>query len=248
MGTVTDLRHLRQQIIRVAANAGEGHLGSSFGVLEIIWTLHNLVMKPGDLFFLSKGHASLALYVVLAECGVFPQTDLDFFGEHPLGGHPELAPRYGINATTGSLGHGCAMSVGVAYALSLRGLPGTVYCLLGDQELNEGSCYEAMLLARRFGLYNLVWIIDDNRSADRSTSVDSIGKKFLAFGWAVETCSGHSVESIERALTRPRTAPHCVVANTIKGFGVKEFEDDPNQWHHKVPPPERLHEILESVR
>jgi transketolase len=247
----TDLRQLRQQMMRIAVDAGEGHLPSSYSVLEILWTLHAMVMRPGDKFVLSKGHAALALYAVLVATRRAPAAMLDSFcveWDGPLG-HPERAAHLGIESTTGSLGHGCAMSAGIAYGLKIGGQLGTVYCLLGDQELNEGSCYEAMLLAHRFKLDNLVWIIDDNHSADRSTPVESIGHKFLAFGWGAEPCSGHSIESIERALLRPRlNKPHVIIANTVKGFGLEEFEADPQAWHHKCPPPERLHEMLEAVR
>lgn len=250
MSSHTDLRALRQQIIRVATNAGEGHIPSSYSVLEIIWTLHNKVMRLGDLFFLSKGHASLALYVVLAQRGLLWQDwESVFCEEGGLLGHPELDARSGINCTSGSLGHGCAMSVGAAYALRLGCQPGTVYCLLGDQELNEGSCYEAMLLAARFNLDNLVWVIDDNQSAERSTPVQSIGHKFLAFGWDVDTCSGHSIDSIyTAALRRHASKPRCVIASTVKGFGVEEFERDPQKWHHATPTADRLHAYVEAVR
>ncbi len=138
------------------------------------------------------------------------------------------------------------MGVGMAYAARLQH-QGFVYCILGDQELNEGSCYEAMLIASQLKLDNLVWIIDDNQSANRALKVDSIGAKFLACGWHVETASGHHLDSLETVLSvRVIGKPLCVIAHTIKGHGVAAFEADPQQWHHKIP--DNMDAILQTVR
>src|SRR5262249_11348657 len=157
-------------------------------------------------------------------------------GSMTFAGHPERDEQWGIHNTSGSLGHGAPMSVGVAYAKRLSKEPGTVYCLLGDQELNEGSVWEAVLLAARFRLTNLVWLVAATQSADASLPMDSIPAKFLAFNWDVDTCSGHSPINIAHVLYhRTNKKPLMVQCHTIKGFGSPAMERDPRAWHHRSP-------------
>ena len=253
----TDLRALRQQIVRVATEAGEGHAPSSLSVLDIIYTLHKDVMGPADKFVLSKGHAALAMYVVLANIGWIPQGWLDRFCEGdeevPLLGHPERMPECGVHATTGSLGHGIGMAVGMAYGMRLSGSSGRVFCLVGDGECEEGSVWEAAHLAARHKLNNLVLLVDANGTSpnqiDGVRHHTSLCEKFRAFGWNVGRINGHDHPSIIRAV-QPRAGdmPFAVIADTVKGFGCEAMEREPQVWHHKSPDFATLHTMLESVR
>jgi len=252
---MTGLNHLRRRIVEVAANAGEGHIPSALSILDIVHVLHWKAMafnergdeRPlGDHFILSKGHGSLALYAVLEELSVLNLDD--YCQPGGLLGHPERNVAAGIEATTGSLGHGFPMAVGLAYGLRLQKSDARVFCLVGDQELNEGSCWEAIMLAARFALSNLVLIVDDNGSATRSTPMIDLTNKFAAFDWAVFRCDGHDHRAIAQALDPvPYLSPLVVVAKTVKGKGIARMEQDPNAWHHRTPNPVELQNILEEL-
>lgn len=235
------LRRLRRTIIETAYRAKEGHIPSALSILDIVWVLYDQVMAgrlihPGDRFVLSKGHGCLALYAVLAEKGYFPAEHLASFCApgSDLEGHPNRRVP-GVEAATGSLGHGLPMAVGMAYGLRLRQSLARVFCLVGDQELNEGSCWEAIMLAGRFKLANLTMIVDDNRSSERSNPMGDIGAKIQPWGWSIFQCDGHDHAAIRTALQpAPFDSPQCVVARTVKGYGCDPMIDDPS-WHHRVP-------------
>lgn len=231
-------------MVRVAMAASEGHVPSSLSVLDIIWVLHNKSMCEGDIFLLSKAHASLALYVVLEQIGRIPSDWIDRFCEPgaELLGHPERRPECGIHATTGSLGHGAAISVGLALAKKIRKEEGRIFCVVGDGEAEEGVIYEAMHIASRLNLSNLVWVIDNNQtSPNRIDAHGSLSDKFLAFGWFVMRCNGHDTTILERMLEPfGGDAPCVLIADTVKGKGIAAMEADPQQWHHKSIPREML--------
>jgi transketolase len=255
----TPLRRLRETIVRAAANAREGHIASAFSILDILWVLYDRVLRfnpadprgeERDRFVLSKGHASLALYAVLADKGFFPPETLLGFGgvDSPLGGHPDCRKVPGVEASTGSLGHGLPMAVGIALALRLKRSDRRVFALVGDGECNEGAIWEAALLASHHRLANLTCIVDYNHSTDRALLLGDVAAKFAAFGWSAEKINGHDHAEIERALTRPAGGlPAVVVAETIKGFGCKPMEGDPS-WHHRAPTPAELPGILAELR
>lgn len=243
------LRGLRRRIIQVAAAAGEGHVPSSLSVLEIIWTLYDQVMGPDDKFVLSKGHASLALYAVLEAKGIIQPYWAQQFGYvSPFMGHPERAPELGIEATTGSLGHGLPIAAGMALAKKIKGEAGRVFCVVGDGEANEGSVWESALLAAHLGLTNLVVFIDANNSSplliDGQKFKTDLCSKFVAFGWRTCRINGHDRREIERmAQFTGSDAPVAIIADTIKGRGCKPMEDDPQAWHHRAPPQEMAEAI-----
>lgn len=237
----TDLTHLRRRILEIAVKSDEGHIPSSYSVLEIIWALHNQIMSPDDRFLLSKGHAALALYVVLEELGRIPAKAMENFCQpgSVLLGHPERMEEWGVEATTGSLGHGLPMACGLAYAMKLQG-EGRVFCLIGDSEAEEGSIWEAAHIATRHKLSNLVLLIDANKTSpnqiDGPPWQASLGEKFAAFGWFVSRVNGHNVSSIKRACAaRGGDKPFVVICDTVKGCGVKAMAQDPQAWHHRVP-------------
>jgi len=253
----SDLYELRKQILLTATNAGDGHIASAFSILDILWVLYDHVLNVDpkqptfvarDKFILSKGHGALALYVVLAQKGFFPLTELDHFASFnsSLGGHPDCLRVPGVEASTGSLGHGLPMGVGVALGMRIRRSDSRVVVLVGDAECNEGSIWEALLLAGHHELYNLTCIVDSNHSSDRSLGLYDIAEKFRAFGWDAATVCGHNQEALCTALLVRSDRPNVIIAETIKGFGCKRMENNP-EWHHKVPTGDDLGDILEEL-
>lgn len=254
MSSQSDLKSLRRRMIEVCAASGEGHLPSSCSVLELIYALHTSVMLPPDRFLLSKGHASLALYAVLEHTGKIPKQWLDEFcqpGANLLG-HSERDEAHGIESTTGSLGHGFPTSVGLAYGLRLAKSAGRVFCLVGDSEMEEGSCWEAAILASRFKLSNLTLIVDNNGNSpngiDGTPYESSLALKLAAFGFEVYFCPGHQPGAITNILDGPiGMRPRAVIAQTVKGKGIAMCEADPKAWHHTCPTPTQRDAMLASL-
>lgn len=243
----------------MSALAGEGHIPSALSIVDILYVLYRDVLPgPTDLekgssaplFILSKGHGSLALYQCLASVGFVSQAQIDSFCDFGsiLGGHPDRTKVPGVAASTGSLGHGLAMGVGIALARKARAATGSVIVLIGDGEANEGSVWEAALVAGHHRLGNLICIVDNNRSTARAISMGSFEKKFEAFGWSTRTIDGHSESEISEAFRTPsRGLPLAVIANTVKGQGVPRMESNP-EWHHKAPSTQDLPRLLEELR
>jgi transketolase len=259
--TQPDLAHIahacqrmRRDIIEMVAAAGSGHPGGSLSSVEIVATLYSAVMKhdpadpkaPGrDRFVLSKGHAAPVLYAALAESGYLPHEELVTLRKlgSRLQGHPDMRKLPGVEVSTGSLGQGLALANGLALALRLDGnTEPTVFCLLGDGELQEGSVWEAAMAAAHYGLSNVVAVVDLNGlQIDGPTcevmDLGNVPEKFAAFGWTVITCDGHSIEGLYDALTRAKAEPErpaVVVARTMKGRGVS-FMENLCDWHGKAP-------------
>jgi transketolase len=247
---------LRRTIIETAHHAGEGHIPSALSILDIVWVLYDRVLTytpraPNnpirDRFILSKGHGCLALYAVLAEKGFFSKAWLDRFcvPGFELDGHPDCLKVPGVEATTGSLGHGLPMAVGMALGLKIRKSNARVFCLIGDQEALEGTTWESAALAAQHRLNNLTVIIDHNHSGDDIVNMGGLGRKFEAFEWHVDDICGHNHHDIEQAARAQRwTSPNCIVAQTIKGRGVPVMERDPRAWHHRAPTAAEMPELL----
>ena len=258
MSQIKPMKELRRAIINAAANSGEGHIPSALSILDILWVLYDRILQYDtsdprgqmrDRFILSKGHASLALYAILAKKGFFPRLELESFGKYDslLGGHPDRNKIPGVEASTGSLGHGFPISLGMALGLRIRKIDSKVFVLIGDGEANEGSVWESALLASHHNLSKLCCIVDYNHSTDRALKVGDMVAKFKAFGWESFSINGHDHAEIYSALSRPHdSAPLAVVAETIKGFGCKIMENNP-EWHHKSPHKEDLTDILEQL-
>jgi transketolase len=253
-----NLKELKKNIVLAVHKAGEGHIPSAFSVLDIIWVLYDSILKIDpkkpksknrDYFILSKGHASLALYAVLAKKGFFPESELKKYCEFTskLGGHPDRNKIPGVEVSTGSLGHGLPMAVGIAIGLKIKKMPNMVYALIGDGECNEGSIWESLLLAKEHKLTNLYCIVDDNRSSDRALNLGDIERKFKSFGWDSKTIDGHSHREIKKVMkTRKLTAPTVIIARTIKGKGISIMENNP-EWHHKTPNHEEIAKIIAEI-
>lgn len=236
----------------------EGHIPAAFSILDILWVLYDRVLhitpdKQNDpkrnRFILSKGHASIGLYVILAEKGFISQKTLKSFGtfDSCLGGHPDRTKVPGVEASTGSLGHGLPMAVGLALGAKIKKQSSKVYVIVGDGECNEGTIWESAMLAAHHKLNNLYCIVDHNHSGDLALNHGDIRKKFEAFGWQAVSIHGHDQKEIYKALTQKSTVkPVAIIAETIKGNGCKIMENNP-EWTHKYPNPAELEKILKEL-
>jgi transketolase len=226
MATRVGLDHVRELMAR--ATGDEKHDESSTSTLDALWVLYDRVLRVDrsapqdesrDRFILSKGHGPSAYYAVLAAKGFFPEELLDGFLEwgSPLGSHPDRNQVPGVEASTGSLGHGLALGVGTALALRAKGLRRQrVIVLCGDAELNEGSNWEAIMLAAHLGLANLTLLVIDNHSS--SLPMGPWEPKLVAFGWTAASVDGHDHAALEAALSwRPEDHPNAVVADIPEG-------------------------------
>lgn len=244
--------HLRRLIVRALEGGGRGHIGSSMSPVEAIRVLYDDVMRyradeprwtGRDRFILSKGHGCLALYAVLADKGFFPASALDDFCrlESFLGGHPEYGKVPGVEASTGALGHGLSIGVGMALAARMQGRDSRVFVLLGDGELNEGSVWEAALCAGKYGLGSLTALVDYNKlqSAGPVSAIqplEPLAAKWGAFGFRAVEVDGHDVAALRRVLADAPldpARPTAVICHTIKGRGV-DFAEGRAEWHHKA--------------
>jgi transketolase len=241
---------VRRETIRLVGIAGSGHYSSVFSCAEILAALYSGVMRIAedpewperDRLILSKGHVAVGLYPLLAERGYFPADWLDSYTRlgSPLGDHPDMRRIPGVDFSSGSLGHGLSIGVGMAQAARMRGYDESrVWVLLGDQELNEGQVWEAAGAASHFGLGNLCAIVDANQmgldgTTEETMSVEPIGGRFEAFGWDAVELDGHDPEAIlaqAEAMPPPTSErPLCIVARTIKGKGVSYMELS-RTWH-----------------
>ena len=265
MTTQDKVNEMKRMILLSAHQAGEGHIASAFSILDALYVLYQAHVtydtsdprnSDRDYVILSKGHGCLALYAVLASCGFFPSEKLSTFCKFgsDLGGHPHCCKIPGVEASTGSLGHGLPMAVGIAKALKMKGKSNKVYCIVGDGELNEGSCWESLLIAEQHELDNLVLLVDHNHSNDRAISYGiknghGLRDKLGVFGCQISEVNGHDHKSLDWALSL-RNWPgkvHAIMLATVKGNGVKEMENNP-AWHHRAPTAEELTRFLEELK
>ncbi|MFC1815185.1 transketolase [Thermodesulfobacteriota bacterium] len=246
-------RRIRGQIVEMSYKSRAAHLGSSLSCVDILvalyWgtlaiTTENPSAPDRDRFILSKGHAASALFATLAFKGFFPKRRLDTFAmpgsyleEHP---GPGCVP--GVEAATGSLGHGLSLGIGMALAGRIQNLSFRVFALLSDGECNEGSVWESAMFAAGQGLENVVAIIDFNKwqATGRSCetmALEPLGEKWKSFGWSVFEIDGHDIKALLDVVRRCPDGsgkPVAIVANTVKGKGVSFMEDD-NNWHYRIP-------------
>ena len=235
---------IRKRILELAMIGKEGHIGPSFSVVEILSSVIGLSSQSNELMIaphnvvLSKGHAALALYATLIEYGYIEESKFADFAskDSPFGGHPSSSTTDLITFSTGSLGHGLPLLLGRAFNLRDTLLNEKFVIVLGDGELNEGSNWEALMLAKKFNLKNVLLIIDDNGSSKRAIDMSNLPEKISAFGYDVIHADGHSTtelkEKIQCGFNSPRLS--CVIAKTQKGFGTSLTQGNPS-WHHRVP-------------
>lgn len=257
-------RYYRKEILEMIAEAGSGHPGGSLSCVEILISLYFYKMKhrpnnpewnQRDRFIMSKGHASPALYVTLADCGYFGRKELKKFRKlgSMLQGHVYHGVP-GVELSTGSLGHGLSVANGMALAGKMNKSSYKVYCLLGDGEIQEGSIWEAAMTASQHKLSNVCAIIDRNRMQqnDRVSNIkneEPLAEKWKYFGWNVMEISGHVFEELINALDNSDNAngkPNLIIASTVKGKGVS-FMEWQAKWHGKAPSKEELQSALKEL-
>jgi len=246
-------KELRKQIFLLGYKGGMAHLAPCFSSMEILYALYlkgvlrydaaNPDWPDRDRFILSKGHAGLALFHVMQEAGFLTKEELSTYlqpNTH-VGGEPCMRDMKGIEATTGSLGHGLSMGVGMAMAQKMDKRNAKTYVLLGDGECQEGTVWEAAMSATAFKLDNLVAILDCNNiqkmdSVAKTIGLDNWKEKWTSFGWSVDEVDGHDIGALTEALMQPNEPgkPRFVIAHTVKGKGVSIMENNPN-WHFKLP-------------
>jgi transketolase len=220
--TSTDIARIER--LMSLATGDEKHGSSSLSTLDVLWVLYDRILRYDpenprwenrDRFVLSKGHGCVSYYAILADKGFFPTSTLKTFMQYGsiLGAHPDRNQVPGVEASTGSLGHGLSMAVGMAIALRIKKSDHRVFALIGDGECNEGSIWEAFLLAGNQQLSNLTCIAINNHSS--SLELGDLAAKFATFGWASTTINGHDHEQIYKALSyRDSTRPTAIVAET----------------------------------
>ncbi|MCK4629539.1 MAG: transketolase [Sedimentisphaerales bacterium] len=245
-------RRLRRKIFQTICLGGGGHIPACLSIVEILTVLYDKILRVNshnpddpdrDRFILSKGHAGVALYAVLAEKDFISEQQLATYG-HPgtfLGGHPDMHKVPGVEASTGALGHGLAFGTGIALAGKMDGSDYRTFVLMGDGECQEGTIWEAAMFAPQHGLDNLTVIIDYNKlqALDRLKNIISLEPlmdKWRSFGWEVREVDGHNVEQLQEIfhmLPFKKDKPNLIVANTIKGRGISFMENVPI-WHYRL--------------
>ena len=268
---ITDLEakaaDIRRQVLGIALKAGKGHVPPAFSWVELGVALYygnilrfepsNPQWKERDRFLLSKGHACLTLYVILADLGFFPTSELDnFAGDGSLlAGHPDINIP-GVDVVSGSLGHGLGIGAGLAMGARLSGENWLVFVLLGDGECDEGSTWEAAMFASHHKLINLVAIVDRNRLSatnftEETLKLEPLAQRWQSFGWEATTVDGHNFKQILEILStvqqRKSELPLVVIANTTKGKGVSFMENSP-LWHHRLPKGEEVRLAFQELR
>lgn len=254
-------KNLRKKIVQMVYNGKDGHIPSAFSIIDILEVLYgrylnfdpkNPEWSERDYFILSKGHGCVALYVVLEKNRFITKHDLELFckPEGILGEHPDCTKVPGIEASTGSLGHGLSFAVGIALGLRIRRMGNKVYVLVGDGECHEGTVWEAANVTDNLQLGNLCVIVDWNGSAAQLMPRDELPAKWQAFGWKTLVIDGHSEEELRTAFDkvkfRPYGTPTAIIARTVKGKGIPMLEGH-GIWHHRIPNEEEFKMIIEAL-
>ncbi len=245
---------LRREVIEMLYSAGSGHIGGSFSIAEIVTVLYFRILNilpqeplwsKRDRFILSKGHACPILYATLAYRGYFPKEELYTLRKmgSRLEGHPNMKKTPGIDATSGSLGQGLSIGLGMAIGGKLKKEDFHVFVLLGDGEIQEGQIWEAAMAASHYHLDNLIAIVDHNKlqvdgSVEDVMSIQPLADKWKAFGWEVKEVDGHDIRSLTDIFEEAKIQSHSptvIIAHTIKGKGVSFMENEVD-WHGSRAP------------
>jgi len=257
--------NIRKHGLRMTNSGKSSHIGSVLSIADIMAVLYGRIMNhhpedpkwpERDRFILSKGHAGAAVYATLAECGYFP---VDWLKQHyqngsKLSGHVSHIGVPGVELSTGSLGHGLSVGVGMAYAAKINNKKHRVFVLLSDGECDEGSNWEAILFATHHNLSNLIAIIDYNKiqslaPVEKTIRLEPFADKWRAFGWKVTEIDGHDHRALEKGLTISlirNDGPTCVIAHTTKGKGVS-FMENTVLWHYRSPQGDELEAAMREL-
>ena len=241
-------RYFRKRILEVSQNVQALHIGSAYSCTEIVDTIYFELMEKNedssfkDVFLMSKGHGCMIQYVILEELGILSENDIKAYctSDGILGCHPDYE-NPGITASTGALGHGLSMALGIAYSRSSKKDSGKVFCVVSDGELQEGSTWEAILMASSLKVNNLVLFIDNNdfqslgRTSQTHPSFYPVKQKLEAFGWQAFEVDGHSFSDLVGAIkSHNGSAPLAINCKTTKGKGISYMENVPI-WHYRSP-------------
>jgi len=263
--TVALALRIRRNAVQMTHYGKSSHIGAVLSISDILAVLYGRILKvnpddPGwrgrDRFILSKGHAGAGVYAVLAESGFFPVEELKnhYANGSRLSGHVSHKGIPGVEISTGSLGHGLPIGVGMAYAAALDSHHHRVFVLMSDGECDEGSNWEAILFAAHHKLYNLVAIVDYNKIQSLKPVAETLGlepfaQKWRAFGWEVKEADGHDHESLTAALAErlgPVGKPLCVISHTTKGKGIS-FMENSVLWHYRSPQGEEYRNAMKEL-
>lgn len=256
---------IRQDVLKISHHGDIGHIGSALSIVDILTVLYFAVARvypkqpeyfDRDRIILSKGHGCAALYAVLCRKGFFPKKTLNTYhlNNTKLAGHPELSIP-GVDANSGSLGHGLSMASGMALAGKMSRRNYQTYVVLSDGECDEGSTWEAALVAAHQKLGNLTAIIDYNKiqalgRTNQITNLEPLKQKWKSFGWSVKEVDGHSLTQLVKALSSVnclRSKPRIIIAHTILGKGISFMEND-FEWHYWNLSDEQLKNGLKELR
>jgi transketolase len=254
-------KDLRLKIAQMVKASGEGHIPSSYSIVDLIDHLYGHVLRydaknprwpDRDYFILSKGHGCGGLYAVLHKYGFISDQDIADYSTARgiLGGHPDMTIVPGAEASTGSLGHGFPTAVGTALGLRIQQRDNRTFALLGDGECHEGTIWESANVGANLRLGNLCAIVDGNGSAAQLMPHDDMPAKWRAFGWEVHEIDGHSAEQMQATFSKLEFArdaqPKVVIARTIKGKGVS-FTEGHGKWHHRIPNDEEMSALTKEL-
>jgi transketolase len=252
-------KKFRLRILEVSQQVSALHIAPAFSCLEILDSIYYyLLSNPINIdsqFILSKGHGAIAQYIILEELGILKKSDIDMYclsggilGAHPDRGNP------GIAASTGSLGHGIGLGVGVSYGNLIQERNENVYVLVSDGELQEGSSWEGLMMASNLNLNNLIVFVDLNdfgglhRMSEHHKAFYPLDEKFKSFGWETKIIDGHDVkECVDAVKNRSMKKPFAVICNTVKGKGVSYMENVPI-WHYRSPNENELKIAIDEIK
>jgi transketolase len=258
-------KRIRQHCVRMTGKANASHIGGSLSAADLLAAVYGRALhydpqnpewSDRDRFIMSKGHACSALYAALAESGYFPVERLETFYQNgsPLAGHVTHKNVPGVELSTGSLGHGLPVAIGMAVAAKRDGRVSRIFCMISDGECDEGSVWEGALFSPHHKLDNLIVIIDYNKiqslgAVKEVINLDPLADKWRAFGWAVRELDGHNLNAVEEAVMQvpyELGRPSCIVAHTVKGKGVS-FMENRLLWHYRAPLGEDMTKALAEL-
>ncbi|MHB8130899.1 MAG: transketolase [Mobilitalea sp.] len=250
-------KEIRKEILEISKISGHGHLPSCFSVVEILYAVYSImkhnpknpIWEDRDIFILSKGHAALSYYCMLAEFGYFPKKKVESYGSFmsDFGCHADRLKVPGVEASTGSLGHGIGLAVGVALAFKIKRSARRVFTLIGDGESNEGSVWEAIMVGVNCKLTNLTIIYDNNMSHFRGLQISNPAQRFRAFGCQVVQIDGHNVSRLKKELAKKNKKVKVIIADTQKGFWCKTLIANQYEWHRKSPNDQEFDILMKEI-
>ncbi len=253
-------KNIRQNILRIANKSKGPHVGTALSCVDILSVLYFDTLKIDsfedanrDIFILSKGHGAMALYATLYEKGYLDKKDFFSYYQNDgvLPAHLDKNTNEAIEVSSGSLGHGLPQALGFAYSKKLKNLNSNVFVLMGDGETQEGSVWEAAMLAPKMGLNNLTVLIDRNNlqgygRPSELVSFEPIDEKFRSFNWDVYRVDGHDTDAIKKVIDKKSDKPKMIICDTIKGKGVSFMEDE-MKWHYYIVTDEFMDEGIAQL-